>query len=299
MSLLPAVLAHLSGCVLFQPAGIDCAAGEDCLADTHLPDTDPQDSDPQDTNPPVGDPELGGWAVSLSSDLSTRMLTELPVGGAPTLLGKQEIELAFALQDDSHLAGVLEDGAIYDLGAGVQLGQLPLGPQDVTRVNGQLIVGTQTNLYRNNNGVVTQISSVSFGELLHVHHDGAQGLYVVDYEDGSLRLLQGTSDGWTVLQRYDTSRTRTTDLFLGQGGQPMVCDVGGNARSIEALAGGDTDPWLAPTDILGDIVACGWDPGSQELVLLSRGRGLLRVDREGIIVSEQAIEGTVLAGVFL
>lgn len=274
------MLFWLTACVLFQSGAIDCAKDEPCVPETGLEETVGEDTEVVDTNPPAADPVVGAWITGQGD--AGFLVSEVAPGGLPERLWSGTQILVASGVDDTHLIGVGENGELVDLRTETLLATLPSPTVDLAEVDGQLVFATQTTLYRNKGGVISQISTGSFSDLRRIVADGEGGLYGIELVDGQLRLMRGTSAGWGVeLAAYDDRVDRSVDLFLGQGGAPMVCSASGDAYRIAALDEGDTTPWRSPKESVVDVVGCSFDTGSQQLLLLSESAGLLRVDPDG------------------
>lgn len=274
------MLFWLTACVLFQSGAIDCAKDEPCVPDTGATETGGDDTGVVDTNPTPADPVVGTWVTGQSD--GGFLVTEVAPGGTPERLWSGTQILVDAGQDDTHLIGVGEKGELVDLRSETLLATLPAPTVDLGRVDGQLIFATQTTLYRNKGGVISQISTGSFADLRHIVSDGAGGLYGIELVDGQMRLLRGSTSGWGVERSaYDDRVDRSVDLFLGQGGAPMTCAANGAVYRVEDLDAGISTPWRSPNSAVVDVRACGFDTGSQQVLLLSESAGLLRVDPDG------------------
>lgn len=276
------MLFWLTACVLFQSGAIDCAKDEPCVPDTSVEETGGgDDTEIVDTNPPVEEPIMGAFVTGKGTAGYQVSYVSPSVDGYKVLASGDDVMVA-AAQDDTHLLGVTEGGDIVDLSTGERMATLPQPLTDIAVVNGQIILATRYSLYRNNGGTLSQISTGSFSDLRLLVNDGSGGLYGVELIDGSLRLLRGTSSGWGVqIAAYDDRVERSVDLFLGQGDRPMTCASDGGVYFIEELAAGNTTPWRKPKSGVVDVQACSFDPGSQDVLLLSAAGGLVRVDPNG------------------
>ena len=271
------MLFWLTACVLFQSGAIDCAKDEPCVPDTGVEETGGgDDTEIQDTNPPVQDPLMGAWVTGKGS--GGYQVRYVPPGQGPKTLWTGTQVLVAAAQDETHLVGVNDAGDLLDLSTDTLMATLPQALTDIAVVNGQVVVATRYALYRNKGGTFSQISTGSFSDLQHIVNDGSGGLYGVELVDGKMRLLRGTTSGWGVqIAAYDDRVDRSIDLFLGQGGEPMSCAADGRVYFIEELAIGNTTPWREPETAVLDVQACGFDAGSQSVLLLSESSGLLSV----------------------
>jgi hypothetical protein len=285
------MLFWLTACVLFQSGAIDCAKDEACVPDTGVEETGGDDTEVVDTNPPASDPVMGAWITG--QDDGGYLVYYLPPSGSVQKLASGSQLMVAAAQDETHLVGVTEPGDLIDLQTGTLMATLPHPLADIAVVNGQVIVATRYSLYRNQSGVFSQISTGSFSDLQHIVNDGSGGLYGVERVDGQMRLLRGTSSGWGVqIAAYDDRVDRSVDLFLGQGDKPMTCAVDGGVYLIEELAAGNTVPWRSPGSTVEDVRACAFDAGSQNVLLLTENKGLIRVDPAGEVTTvELGIRG--------
>ena len=284
------MLFWLTACVLFQSGAIDCAKDEACVPDTGVEETG-DDTEVVDTNPPVLDPVMGAWITG--QDGNGYRINYLPPSGGVEPLWYGTDPMVAAAQDETHLIGVSETGQVIDLLSGALLFSLPLPLTDIAVANGRVLVGTRYALYRNDDGVFSQVNSGSFTDLQRIVNDGTGGLYGVERVDGKMRLLRGSSSGWGVqIAAYDDRVDRSIDLFLGQGDKPMTCAEDGGVYLIEELAVGNTAPWRVPGATVRDVRACSYDTGSQNVLLLTKDQGLLRVDPAGqVSVVDLAIRG--------
>ena len=273
------MLFWLTACVLFQSGAIDCAKDEACVPDTGVKETG-DDTDIVDTNPPVLDPVMGAWITGEDGD-GYRINYMRPSGDVEPLWNGTDPMVA-AAQDETHLIGVSETGQGIDLLSGDVLFSLPLPLTDIAVSDGQIMVGTRYALYRNVDGVFSQVNSGSFTDLQRIVNDGTGGLFGVERVDGKMRLLRGSSSGWGVqIAAYDDRVDRSIDLFLGQGDKPMTCASDGGVYLIEELAAGNTVPWRVPGSTVQGVRACSYDTGSQNVLLLTKDQGLLRVAPDG------------------
>lgn len=273
------MLFWLTACLLFQSGAIDCAKDEACVPDTGVKKTG-DDTDVVDTNPPVLDPVMGAWITGEDGD-GYRINYMRPSGDVEPLWNGTDPMVA-AAQDETHLIGVSETGQVIDLLSGDVLFSLPLPLTDIAVSDGQIMVGTRYALYRNVDGVFSQVNSGSFTDLQRIVNDGTGGLFGVERVDGKMRLLRGSSSGWGVqIAAYDDRVDRSIDLFLGQGDKPMTCASDGGVYLIEELAAGNTVPWRVPGSTVQGVRACSYDTGSQNVLLLTKDQGLLRVAPDG------------------
>ena len=273
------MLFWLTACLLFQSGAIDCAKDEACVPDTGVKETG-DDTDVVDTNPPVLDPVMGAWITGEDGD-GYRINYMRPSGDVEPLWNGTDPMVA-AAQDETHLIGVSETGQVIDLLSGDVLFSLPLPLTDIAVSDGQIMVGTRYALYRNVDGVFSQVNSGSFTDLQRIVNDGTGGLFGVERVDGKMRLLRGSSSGWGVqIAAYDDRVDRSIDLFLGQGDKPMTCASDGGVYLIEELAAGNTVPWRVPGSTVQGVRACSYDTGSQNVLLLTKDQGLLRVAPDG------------------
>ncbi|MCK6519596.1 hypothetical protein L6R46_31620, partial [Myxococcota bacterium] len=89
---------------------------------------------------------------------------------------------------------------------------------------------------------------------------------------------------YEVFPTYDTTRARSVDGFLGPGGEPYVCSSAGGVYSVEDIFntvdngdGKSVPPARIASESPTDITDCGYDAARDEVIMVSRSKGVLRV----------------------
>ncbi|MCB9794046.1 MAG: hypothetical protein H6741_15130 [Alphaproteobacteria bacterium] len=150
-----------------------------------------------------------------------------------------------------------------------------------------LIAATATALYDVSGGNVRQLgSSGQFRELASVFAAGPDLVYILDRggttNSPSLYAFDPDTEAVSIaFPGYDTTRNRSVDAFLGPEDRPFVCSRGGGAYAVEDVRDGVTTPERLATGSLTDIVDCGYDPATDEVVLFSTSAGVVRVQSTG------------------
>ena len=130
-------------------------------------------------------------------------------------------------------------------------------------------------------------------ELLLVSFGETGNLWSVDFEKPSqveVGILEAD---------YDSYSARSRSALLGPGAKAHVCAATGAMYAVSVLADGSFSPALTPQDEFEDVVGCAFDGEADELILFSRGSGLVWVDSSGATVDSRDLdEGSVLVGAY-
>ncbi len=106
---------------------------------------------------------------------------------------------------------------------------------------------------------------------------GAPVIY--DYDPSTDRLS-------ALIQQVDDNDARVHAPFAGPDGAPWACSSAGAVYDLEYLSQGTrADPHSEPErladPIFSDVVDCGYDAGSGDVVMFSEGEGGWRVASDG------------------
>ena len=295
----------LTACHLFADGSIPCSADElpDCAqvegdadADTDA-DTDADadgdsdtdaDSDADtdaDADTDVGISEV---AVALSAKGSSqwRFLAvnedaeaDLDLTGSGDILGAPMWVPSF------QQGGVATDAELYlisDSGPELAAG-LSFGINDAAYVaaDDAIYVGSDTALWLYTFDGFERVDG-SFERLTHVMSDGL-GLWLIDLGlDGKPTLYSYTSAGGLSLEieDYDSIEGRSEAAFVGADGDVWVCSQGGGTWAVADIAAGSTSPARLAQGALTDVVDCGYDPGTDEVLMISASQGIFRVQAD-------------------
>jgi len=318
----------LHGCHLFADGSIPCTADElpDCAevegdADTDTDadsDTDADadadsdaDSDADtdsDTDTDIGDPEAA-VALSLNAGASAwRFLgidetgaEAFDVGGSGALTGAPMWVPGSgnaAVVTGTELWVMNSDGASFQSDAGVPLvdAAYSAASDTVWAVSeeglwGDQFDGTGINLYAND-----------FARNAHVLVNNS-AVWIIDLgKDGRPDLLRYTqTEGLSVEHEdYDTIEGRSIGAYLGPDDRVWVCSEGGGTWAVDAIASGDTSPNRLAQGALTDVIDCGYDPGTDEVLMISKSQGVFRVQADNTTthwvsgLSEVIVRGEVV-----
>ena len=274
----------LLGCYLLDDGVIDCAADEPCATvdtqDTSVEGDADADTD-TDTDTDVVASRTVGAVHSAQSDGTWRFVVSQPnavrrldhsasgaVAGASLWLDDDD----FGLVMHGGEAWAVDDNGSFlaqDIGRPVQdlLWQDPrflmLTPTAIASLDGA-------------NPVLEWVDSQTLGNAtrLALAEDGAA--WILDLHGPTIWSL-GSDDSLQALHStYDDTVLRSVGLFAGPDGGPWVCSGSGGVWSVAALASGQKAPWRLAQDTSG-VVDCGYDPGSDEVLLFTTSGAVLRL----------------------
>ena len=288
------LILTLSACHLFSSAEIPCARDElpGCL-DTAEADTDTDsdadsdadsdtDTDTDTDTDVVGDPTAGlVMSVRGSSDWLVRVLDQqgaesFSYGQAGAVFGP------VAWDEAGQVAYVASngDGDLYKIGSSCPQSLGPLGGVAVDlAINGSWLYATDgTNLVRLSlsSGATEPLSS-ELTQALQLIPDKGDGVYIIDRGSGSPSLLHYESGSVTMsVANYDSIDARSVGAYLREG-EVWLCSEGGGTWSVGQLKSGDSTPERLAQGAITDVIDCGYDAGSDEVLFFSVSRGVFRV----------------------
>ncbi|MCB9762611.1 MAG: hypothetical protein H6739_22620 [Alphaproteobacteria bacterium] len=317
----------LSGpaCHLFSSGEIECTRDElpDCLgvegdadadadADTDTDADADADSDTDaDADPIQGVVYIGEgtdsssgsqiWVVEGYDEANALVIEEGDFGSVSGPVAYRSSDDVLLMAHEDRLLLVNNTGIIA-------VGTLPGEVRDIYAGQSYFWAITSDGLYRvNSAGASEQLRDTSFqeltavfpaasGELFILDRGGSTNspsLYRYDTRDESLTLEYGS---------YDITRNRSIDGFQGVDDEPFVCSAAGGAYRVADVANEDTAPERLATGSLTDIVDCGYDAGSDEVILFSASRGVFRVQSTGattrqveLVEADRLLRGTTFA----
>ena len=280
----------LAGCHVFESALVECTSDMPCaVPDDTAVDTADSGVDTADTGP-TGTPSVG-WVTSMAGGGNSVVRVFDPVTGevAQEWTGFGEYSGAAYYEPESQAAVLVAVNYVIQLKADGNVGTIGEGPAseayDVTHLGPYMLAAYRGGLaelsadYSHNEDVLPA------GSLAEIRFVGGNRniAYYVDPTDGGPDLWSIDPSGLTklVLQDYDTSLTRATNIFVGPDDKPFGCSTAGAIYDVGALADGNTHPYAYYDDGLTDVADCAWDAGNKTFLLYSPTRGVLRVDLYG------------------
>ena len=133
------------------------------------------------------------------------------------------------------------------------------------------------------------------------YHPLIDAIKVVDLDEGGPDLWSldiASSALIETLENFDDQSARARIPFLGYDGQAWTCSASGAVYDMKTLSEGDREPMRLPEQDLRDVLDCGYDSGSDDVILFSESGGALRVAADGAILSRLPVPSgyTLLAG---
>jgi hypothetical protein len=296
--MLPWVAAFASltgGCHVFQSLSINCTAGMPC-AERVAPDSDTgYDSDSGSDSDSGTLPPSEAYAIAYTRGTVGSVL----VYDADGSLGGDSWQDYAALSGPvaydvlTHTAVVLQGNEMVILAAdgGATV--------EYTGYNQAFDADAEDGVFWLNFGTDVSVSALngSYTSLFAGALSDSRGLTV---KDGEAYIVDAQSSGpdlYHCVDRaacsarytdFDTSAARGRNVFFGPEAEPYGCTGAGAVYSIRELAGGSQTPaaFYAP-ESLTDVTDCGWDVGSEQFLLFSPSRGMIRMnlDSSGSIVT--------------
>ena len=109
-----------------------------------------------------------------------------------------------------------------------------------------------------------------------------KGVWLIDFgSDGRPdlhRWTDGEVDLW--IEDYDSIEGRSVAAFVGPEAEVWVCSEGGGTWSVAEIAAGISAPARLAQGGLTDVVDCGYDPGTDEVLMISGVGGIFRVQAD-------------------
>ena len=292
------MILTLSACHLFSSAEIPCTSDElpgcadtagesDTDTDTDADsDTDADadaDTDSDSDTDVVGDPEAGVvMSVRSGSDWLVRVLD--PKGAETFSYGESGAVFGPVAWDEAASTAWIasnSDGNLYKIDSTGAKRVESLGSEAVdVAISGSWLYATDgQNLVRLSlsSGDTEMLSANGLTQALALVEDGDEGVYIIDRGSGSPSLLhyEAGSLGLSVAN-YDSIDARSVGAYL-RDGEVWLCSEGGGTWSVGQLKSGDSSPERLAQGAITDVVDCGYDAGSDEVLFLSVGRGVFRV----------------------
>lgn len=287
----------LPGCHIFSPADIPCTSSElpecaegDADADSDADsDTDADTDSDSDADPIAGVAllESGSVGATVNVFAPDTSLTYSYEYGA-------EVIGPIAWSSASQTAAVgWKDTMAFFSGSTFSVGTTYGATiADVASAGTVFFVLVENGLYLSSAslndvlvtpGTFTSASSVFLTEDLTV-------AYIVDHGSSSTggptlwAYPTDTGELYQVFPSYDTTRARSVDGFLGPNGEPYVCSSAGGVYSIEDIfntvdngSGKSVPPSRIASESPTDITDCGYDSARDEVIMVSKSKGVLRV----------------------
>jgi len=267
-------------------------------------DTDTDTGGGHDSDPPPGEPEVGAVFMSettrgevglavLQPDGSERFDfpvagdIELVVPGAPVAFHAARDILFLAIAPEA--AG--DDGQVAEM----RLYEEPLMPQrmapyqgelrSMARVDSAVWVAADRGLIRYEKGAMSvHQEGVMVDPWGIFASEASSGLFVVDRNGGAPVVYDYDPEAdrlQSVIPQVDNNHGRVRAPFAGPGGAPWACSSAGGVYDLAVLADGDTNTERLPEPYFEDIVDCGYDPGTDEVIMFSQSEGVWRVAADG------------------
>jgi hypothetical protein len=287
----------LPGCHLFAPADIPCTSSElpDCAEGDADADSDADSDTDADTDSDSDADPIAGVALLESGAVGTTINVFAPDSSLVySFEYGAEVTGPIAWSSSAQTAAVgwkatmaFFNGTTFAYGAtyGANIA-------DVATAGTVFFVLVEDGLYLSSGslndvlvlpGTFANASSVFLTDDLTVAYiidhgsstSGGPTLWAYPTDTGSL---------YEVFPNYDTTRARSVDGFLGPGGEPYVCSSAGGVYAIEDIFntvdngnGKSVPPARIASESPTDITDCGYDSSRDEVIMVSKSKGVLRV----------------------
>lgn len=298
------------GCHVFSSGDIPCTRDEmpcvevDADADSDSDsDTDADADADSDTDTDAdADPVLGAAYVVLEGRTTRVVVLDAALNELVSSDATVALNGPIAYQAANQLVMSAQETAVYVLSRSTysQIGTLDDAATDIVAGSQAFYIATQTSFYRANSQGIERLNT-GFIELdaLFWANDAQDTLYMIDRGGPGGRpslytYTPGTGAFTSEIEGYDSTRNRSEDGFLGPAGQPFVCSQAGGAFAIADIVAGDTAPERLANGGLTDVIDCAYDPGSDEVLVFSQSRGILRVAAGGRTSTWEDTSGALL-----
>jgi hypothetical protein len=287
----------LPGCHLFAPANIPCTSSElpecaegDADADSDADsDTDADTDSDSDTDPIAGVALLEQGGVGSTINVfgpDSSLVYRYEYGG--------EIVGSIAWSSAAQTAAVgWKDTMAYISGTTLVYGTTyGANIADVATAGTVFFVLVEGGLYLSSptlNDVLVRPGTFANASSVFLTDDLTLA-YIIDHgsssSGGPTLWAYPTDTGslYEVFPSYDTTRARSVDGFLGPNGEPYVCSSAGGVYSVEDIFntvdngdGKSVPPARIASESPTDITDCGYDSARDEVIMVSRSKGVLRV----------------------
>ena len=298
---IPCTSDELPGCADTGPEAdtdTDADADSDTDADTDADadsDTDSDtDTDLTPTAGVVGSIRNGSdWQVQVLDAQGTQLFSYGEAGKAlgPVAWDAEGQVVYLASDGDDVLYRVSSTGptAIADMGAAAV---------DVA-INGTWLYLTDGSTLVRVSLASSETQTLSSGELtqaLQLVPDEGEGVYVIDRGSGSPSLLHWESGNLSLsVADFDSIDARVVGAYLREG-EVWTCSEGGGTWSVGQLKSGDTQPERLAQGAITDVVDCGYDHGSDEVLFFSTSRGVFRVAADNTTTEWATSSGLIWRG---
>lgn len=307
-SRLPLLL--LTGCHVFADGSIPCTRDElpcneaDADADSDADTDTDTDADADTDTDADADPVLGAIYVARTGSSHEMVVLDsaLQEVASQSITVALNGPIAWRPSDSTVLTAL--DESLYTMSRGTLsfVGTLDDIVTDIAPGEQFFYIATPSSLYRGSSQGF-ELLNTGFIELDSLFWaDAAQSLlYLVDRGGAGghpslYSYTPGTGGFAEELAGYDTTRNRSEDGFLGPGEQPFVCSAAGGVFAIADIAAGTTVPERIATGGLTDVFDCAYDPGTDEVMIFSASRGVLRVGAGGRTSTWEDTTGSTLVG---
>ncbi len=279
--------------------GSDDGSGDDGTGDDGSGDDgtgDGDDSGPVDTGPPpeplrgtvaVGwsnQAGLGVWVHDADGALLQELYTDDAANTTYALAWDPDAELLYAAFGGSLAEVNLKTGqASVELDLGLDVVALALVGDELWVIGadtlGVVDLAGSAQVYEEELPAGT-LSDVSGG--YYAPSRGAIDMVDLDADTPDLWSWSLGSEALEVsLQDFDSVSSRARLPFAGADERAWSCTAAGGVHRLEDLAAGDRTLERLIDRSLDDLVACGYDPGSDEVIMFSAQAGILRVSPDG------------------
>ena len=292
LCMLPSMAAFASltgGCHIFQSLSINCTAGMPC-AEFVAPDSDTS----SDTDTYTGTlPPSEAYAVAYTGGGLGSVIVYNADGTASDVSWQDYAEISGPVAYDvrTQTAVVLQANelVILDSDGGVTLGS--------TGYSQSFDADAEDGIFWFNYGSDVSLSALEgdYSYLFAGALGDSRGLavqggvaYVVDAESKpDLYKCVDRGRCSMVYEDFDDSAARGRNVFFGPDGEPYGCTGAGAVYSIRELSIGSLTMVAFYQDGLTDVSDCGWDATSEQFLLFSPSRGMIRMnlDSSGSVVT--------------
>ena len=290
LTLLPA-----GGCHVFQSLSIDCTAGMPCAE--HMPEDSDADTDADadtDTDTDTSTlPPSEAYAIAYTGAGS----------GSVVVYNADGTASGVSWQDYAAMSGPVAYDTLTRSAVVLQANQLVILDPDggatfgTTGYSQSFDADAEDGIFWFDYGTDVSITALDgyYSYLFEGALSDSRGLavqggvaYVVDGQ--SKPDLYQCVDRGRCSSRYadfDDSAARGRNVFFGPEGEPYGCTGAGAVYSIRELSEGSSTMVAFFQDGLTDVSDCGWDATSEQFLLFSPSRGMIRMnmDSSGYVVT--------------
>ena len=156
---------------------------------------------------------------------------------------------------------------------------------DVSHLGEQMVVALQGGVVAVDAEVTAPSELVPYGTFGDIAHIGGSDrvAFFSDVSEGGpdLWMLPPGEEAELVAKDYDTSATRSANVFVGPDDRPYACGNTGGIYSVDDLIAGKVRAVASLEGGVDDVESCAFDPGDESWLSYSPTRGVFRVSAAG------------------